>query len=107
MRRTVVGVGLALVAAMSVSGCAVPVTVAAAGYAMSGFTLMDQGKTVSDIVLSAAMDQDCAMWRIIQDQPICIEVLEDGSLLAEAETDFAGQVADVAGKAPKSTTSLD
>ena len=105
MRRTVVRVGLAVIAAMSISGCAVPVTVAAAGYAMSGFTLMDQGKTVTDIVLSAAMDQDCAMWRIIQDQPICIEVLEDSTVFADAETGLTGQVADITGKAPKSATS--
>ena len=105
MRRTVVRVGLAVIAAMSISGCAVPVTVAAAGYAMSGFTLMDQGKTVTDIVLSAAMDQDCAMWRIIQDQPICIEVLEDGAVFADAEGALTGQVADITGKAPKSATS--
>ena len=97
--------GLAVVAAMSMSGCAVPATVAAAGYAMSGFTLMDQGKTVSDIVLSAAMDQDCALWRIIQDQPICIDVLEDGAVLADAEGLTGGQVAEVTGKAPKSTAS--
>jgi len=105
MRRTVVSLGLAVVAAMSVSGCAVPATVAAASYAMSGFTLMDQGKTVSDIILSAAMDQDCAMWRIIQDQPICIDVLEDGGVYADAEIDAGGQVADITGKAPKSTAS--
>ena len=105
MRRTVVRVGLAVIAAMSLSGCAVPVTVAAAGYAMSGFTLMDQGKTVTDIVLSAAMDQDCAMWRIIQDQPICIEVLEDGAVFADAEGGINSQLADITGKAPKSATS--
>lgn len=104
MRRSVVGVGLALCVALSVSGCAVPVTVAAAGYAMSGFTLMDQGKTVTDIVLSAAMDEDCAMWRIIQDQPICIEVLDDGAVFADAEDGIPGQLAEITGKVPKSTT---
>ena len=105
MRRTVVSLGLALVAVVSLSGCAVPATVAAASYAMSGFTLLDQGKTVSDIVLSAAMDQDCAMWRIIQDQPICIDVLEDGGVYAEADVEADGQLAEVTGKAPKATTS--
>lgn len=97
--------GLALVAAMSVSACAVPATVAAAGYAVSGFTLMDQGKTVSDIILSAALDQDCAMWRIIQDQPICIDVPIDDPIIADAGDDPSGQIADVTGKAPKSAAS--
>ena len=105
MRKAVFTFGLAVVAAMSVTGCAVPATVAAAGYAMSGFTLIDQGKTVSDIILSAALDQDCAMWRIIQDQPICVDVLDDGAVYAEADEEFAAQVAEVTGKAPKSTTS--
>lgn len=91
--------------ASSLSGCAVPVTVAAAGYAMSGFTLMDQGKTLSDVVLSAALDQDCAMWRIIQDQPICIDAPEEFGVLAESDGGPLGQLADVTGKAPKSTAS--
>lgn len=91
--------------ASSLSGCAVPVTVAAAGYAMSGFTLMDQGKTISDVVLSAALDQDCAMWRIIQDQPICIDAPEEFGILAEADGTSSAQLADVTDKAPKSTAS--
>ena len=86
------------------SGCAVPVTVAAAGYALSGFTLIDQGKTVSDVVLSAALDEDCAIWRIIQDQPICIDAL-DGGVIAEYDDPSLDQVADIAGKAGKSTSS--
>jgi len=105
MRRAVFYAGLSLVAALSMSGCAVPVTVTAASYAMSGFTLMDQGKTLTDVVLSAALDQDCAMWRIIQDQPICITVLDDGSVFAEADESPSGQLAEVTGKAPKASTS--
>ena len=97
--------GLGLVLASSLSGCAVPVTIAAASYAMSGFTLMDQGKTLSDVVLSAALDEDCALWRIIQDQPICIDAPEEFGVLAEADGVSTGQLADVAGKAPKSTAS--
>lgn len=97
-------IGLSLIA-MSLSGCAVPVTVAAAGYAMSGFTLMDQGKTLSDVVLSAALDQDCAMWRIIQNQPICIDAVDEGAVMAEADGGLSGQLADVTDKAPKSFVS--
>lgn len=105
MRQAVLCIGLSLVAASSLSGCAVPVTVAAAGYAMSGFTLMDQGKTVSDVVLSAALDQDCALWRVIQDQPICINAPDEYGVLAESDDGSSSQVADVTGKAPKSTAS--
>lgn len=105
MRKAVFCIGLSLAAAMSLSGCAIPVTVAAAGYAISGFTLMDQGKTVSDVVLSAALDQDCALWRIIQDQPICIDALDEGGVFAEADENSSGQLAEVTGKAPKSFVS--
>jgi len=105
MRRAVLYAGLSLVAALSVSGCAVPVTVAAASYAMSGFTLMDQGKTLTDVVLSAALDQDCAMWRIIQDQPICINVIDDGGVFAETDESSSGQLAEITGKAPKAFAS--
>ena len=105
MRQAVICIGLGLVAASSLSGCAVPVTVAAAGYAMSGFTLMDQGKTLSDVVMSAALDQDCALWRIIQDQPICIDAPYESGVIAEADGEDSGQLADITGKVPKSTAS--
>lgn len=104
MRKAVVILGFGLVAALSLSACAVPVTVAAASYAMSGFTLIDQGKTVSDIALSAALDQDCALWRIIQDQPICVDALEEGDVYSAADENALTQLAEVTGKAPKSST---
>lgn len=105
MRRAVVAIVSGLGVALSASGCAVPATVAAAGYAMSGFTLMDQGKTVSDVVLSAMLDQDCAMWRIIQDQPICIDAAIDATEFAAILEEPEVELADVTGKAPKSATS--
>ncbi len=44
------------------------------------------------------------MWRIIQDQPICINAPDENGVLAEAEDPSLSQLADVTGKAPKSTT---
>ncbi len=105
MRKAVIRAGVGFAVAFSVSGCALPVTVAAAGYALSGFTLVDQGKTVSDVVLSAALDEDCALWRIIQDQPVCIDIPDDGTVYAELDEPALGQVADITGKAPKATSS--
>ena len=105
MRKAVVRSLVPICAAVAVSGCGLSGPVALASYAMSGFTLMDQGKTVSDIVLSAAVDQDCAMWRIVQDQPICIDIPDDALYAQAAGEDGQAQLAEIDGKAPKATPS--
>ena len=101
MRKAVAGIGLGLVTALSLSGCGIPITVAIAGYAVSGFTLIDQGKLASDVVLSAALDEDCMLWRLVQDQPVCIDPLDEGVEFVENEETQNGQIADLTGKAPK------
>ncbi|NNG04816.1 MAG: hypothetical protein HKM95_12045 [Inquilinus sp.] len=106
MRKVIAFAGF-LCGAAGVSGCALPVTVTAASYALSGFTLMDSGKTVTDIVLSAAADQDCEMWRLIQDQPICVDS-PDGTVIAEDTETVAtteALLAELDGRSLKTSTS--
>ena len=105
--RKIVAITGCLLAAAGVSGCAVPATVAAASYALSGFTLMDSGKTLTDVVLSAAVDQDCVMWRVIQDQPICVTGVEDTIVAEGTETVVTTDalLAEFDGRSQKTSTS--
>ena len=106
MRKAIAIMGCLFVAG-GVSGCAVPATVAAASYALSGFTMMDSGKTVTDIVLSAAVDQDCVMWRLIQDQPICVNSVEETIVAEESDTVVTTEslLAELDGRSQKISTS--
>lgn len=58
------------------SGCALPLPLAIAGYAADGISLAASGKTLTDHALSAAVDEDCAVWRVMTDEDICVETRE-------------------------------
>lgn len=60
-------IGLALL----VSGCGLPPAIVAFTYAIDGFSYVSSGKGMSDHVLSAAIDQDCAIFRAVQGKEIC------------------------------------
>ncbi|MFI4988533.1 MAG: SPOR domain-containing protein [Alphaproteobacteria bacterium] len=53
------------------SGCVVPVAVSIASYSFDGLAYGATGKSVSDMALSQATDQDCSMWRVVRGGEIC------------------------------------
>src|SRR5579863_4868847 len=54
-----------------VSGCALPPAVVIASYAADGVSYISSGKSLEDHGLSAVMDQDCALHRVLMEKPIC------------------------------------
>jgi hypothetical protein len=83
MRTTIIIGAIVLLA-----GCvAIPPAISIASWAVNGASLMISGKSVSDHAISAVLDQDCAMWRILKGDPICVDYpAEDGSVMvAELE----------------------
>ena len=60
---------LGLVTALA--GCILPPALTIASYAADGISLVVTGKTVTDHVLSAAADEDCRMWRLLQGDRVC------------------------------------
>jgi hypothetical protein len=68
---------LSLLAVLSLplmtGGCGVPLVVAAASYGADGASLYATGKTSTDHLLSMASQQDCAMWRMMQNKAVCKE----------------------------------
>ncbi len=81
---------VAIVLAFALSGCLLPPAVSIASFAADGISMAATGKSIKDHALSGVMDQDCALWRIIKDEEICVDyILEDGDtvMVAEGETD--------------------
>ena len=53
------------------TGCGIPPAVSIASYAIDGVALVASGKTIKDHALSAAVGQDCSMFRVVSGEPIC------------------------------------
>jgi len=69
--RETVFAGL-IVAALG--GCvAIPVGLTAASAAFDGLSYTATGKAPHDHALSAVTGEDCAVWRVVKDKPVCVE----------------------------------
>ena len=54
------------------AACGLPASAIVAGYAANGVSFGYTRKTVSDHALSTALDRDCAVWRVIHGEPVCL-----------------------------------
>jgi len=59
--------------ALFLSACSLPPVIAIASYAITGVSYLASGKAPSDHVLSAFVEQDCALFRVIMGEDICRE----------------------------------
>ena len=59
-----------IAACLSLGGCAAPPAYTFVSFALDGVSIIATGKTVSDHALSAAVEKDCAMWRLLGEQDI-------------------------------------
>jgi len=59
----------------------VPPVYSFVSFALDGVSIIATGKSVSDHALSAAVEKDCAMWRVLKEQDIKVVCREyaDGS----------------------------
>lgn len=77
---------LITIACFGLGGCVMPPVVSYASLVLDGVSYATTGKSVSDHALSAATDQDCAMWRVVSEQEIdavCQDAVEATLDLAE------------------------
>ncbi len=76
-----------LLAATVVSGCAAPIGLQIASWTMSGISYATTGKSLSDHAISAVMESDCAVHRILLDGRLCVsaDAVAVDTVLAEAE----------------------
>ncbi|WP_085884616.1 SPOR domain-containing protein [Oceanibacterium hippocampi] len=75
-------------ASFLLGGCALPPAITAASWALDGISLAMSGKSMTDHALSAVVDEDCAILRLLDGEPVCSEFEEgDGSVLLAADDD--------------------
>ena len=73
MRKHLVMIGLPLL----LGGCGLPPAISVASWAIDGISYMASGKSVTDHALSEVMQQDCALFRAVQERNICSDFTID------------------------------
>jgi hypothetical protein len=70
--RILPGLILSLLLLMALSGCFIPPAVTLASLAADGVSLAASGKSLKDHALSEVTGEDCAMWRVVKNDDICL-----------------------------------
>ncbi len=79
-------VGCLVAAAVVLSGCAIPMPIKIASWAIDGISYLATRKTVADHGISAALGQDCALIRLVtQKGSVCSDNASSATALAKAE----------------------
>lgn len=73
------------------SGCGIPPAITIASYALDGAVFVASGKTARDHAISAVLDEDCAMFRVINGDAICTEYTPNDAAAAGLETMSASE----------------
>ena len=68
---------LILVAPLLVAGCALPLPVRVASWAIDVVSYMTTRKSITDHGISLVMERDCAVWRMVTDRRVCDETAPD------------------------------
>lgn len=71
------------------AGCALPLPLQLASWAISGISYVKTGKSISDHVISAVASRDCALHRIALGEDVCFPGALDDSDIAVASKDGA------------------
>lgn len=72
--------------ALLIAGCAVPVPLQVASWALDGISLLVTEKSVTDHGLSIVAKQDCAVWRGVTEGELCRDWDDGGTMVAERDS---------------------
>ena len=91
---------LVLVLSMMLGGCALPLGVQVASWALDGISYVATKKSMTDHGLSIVTQQDCAMWRIMKQEEICAKYEDSTTAIAakldDEDDNFEHQISDQA-----------
>ena len=62
-----------VIGGLFLAGCAIPVPLQIASWALDGFSLLATNKSVTDHGISMVAQQDCALWRGVTEGAVCRE----------------------------------
>jgi len=68
--------------ALLLSGCAIPVPLQVASWALDGISFVMTKKSITDHGISMVADKDCALWRVVTEEEICNETGDATTILA-------------------------
>ena len=83
MRNIMQRGALVLVLSMMLGGCAIPLGVHVAAWALDGISYVATKKSLTDHGFSIVTQQDCAMWRIMKQEEICVKYENSSAAIAE------------------------
>ncbi len=79
------------------AGCALPLPLQLASWAISGISYVKTGKSISDHVISAVASRDCALHRIALGEDVCFPgALDDSDIAVASKGDTEDKPLDVA-----------
>jgi hypothetical protein len=73
----------------TLAGCALPPAFQIASLMAEGISLGATGKTTTDHIISAARQQDCALYRALNEDPICRDTTVARRPIGDVEVDDA------------------
>lgn len=86
----------AVLGGLMLGGCALPVPLQIASWALDGFSLLATQKSITDHGLSIVAQQDCALWRGVTEGQVCREtdpmaiMVAEGDVVTEGTTPETG-----------------
>ena len=83
---------LPLAAPLLLAACAAPLPIKIASWAIDGISYLATGKSVTDHGISMLAQKDCALWRTVKGEAVCVDLPADDTVaVAQAEADDDGE----------------
>jgi hypothetical protein len=76
---------LVLILSTFLGGCAMPVGVQVASWAIDGISMIATKKSMTDHGISLVTQQDCALWRVVRQENICVENEDAATAIAAVD----------------------
>lgn len=76
---------------LMLSGCALPVPLQIASWALDGFSLLTTQKSITDHGISMVAQQDCALWRGVTEGEVCRETDPMAIMVAQGDVVPTGE----------------
>ncbi|MEX2449598.1 MAG: hypothetical protein WD407_01970 [Rhodospirillales bacterium] len=87
MKKSIVVLALSFL----LGGCALPTSIQIASWAIDGISYIATKKSMTDHGISLARSQDCALWRVVKQDEVCVDYRDTGTALAAKVADNKDQ----------------
>jgi hypothetical protein len=81
MKKSIVVLALSFL----LGGCALPTSIQIASWAIDGISYIATKKSMTDHGISLVRSQDCALWRAVKQEDVCVDHQDTGTALAATD----------------------